>query len=100
MAHSQPLTMAQTLERWRERPEYRRLCELAASAPLVSDAAAAARELSRGGAPAAGCRSCRVGGCEALIEKARVDRLDEAEKLELQALMTDQAAGTGSSGKP
>ncbi|MGH8207599.1 MAG: DNA primase [Steroidobacteraceae bacterium] len=91
-------TMAQTLERWRERQEYRRLSELAAAAPLVPDAAAAARELSEA------VRRLLVQELprrrlEALIEKARVDRLDEAEKLELQALTTDQAAGTGGPGK-
>ncbi|HEX4024306.1 MAG TPA: DNA primase [Steroidobacteraceae bacterium] len=91
-------TMAQTLERWRDRHEYRRLCELAAAAPLVPDGGAAARELSEA------VRRLLVQELprrrlEALIEKARVDRLDDAEKLELQALTTDQAAGTGGSGK-
>jgi DNA primase len=88
------LTMAQTLERWRERPEYRRLCELAAAAALVPDGAAAAAELSEA------VRRLLVQELprrrlQALIEKARVDRLDDAEKLELQALTTDQAADTG-----
>jgi DNA primase len=92
------LTMAHTLERWRERHEYGRLCELAASAPLVADADAAARELSEA------VRRLLVQELprrrlQALIEKARLDRLDDAEKLELQALMTDQAAGTGGPGK-
>ena len=89
------VTMAQTLERWRERHEYRRLCELAAAAPLVPDGAAAARELSEA------VRRLLVQELprrrlQVLIEKAQVDRLDDAEKLELQALTTDQTAGTGS----
>jgi DNA primase len=92
------LTMAQTLERWRERPEYRRLCELAAAAALVPDSAAAAAELSEA------VRRLLVQELprrrlQALIEKARVDRLDDAEKLELQALTTDQAADTGGRGR-
>jgi len=94
-----PVTMAQTLERWRERHEYRRLCALAAAAPLVPDGAAASRELSEA------VRRLLVQELprrrlQALIEKARVDRLDDAEKLELQALTTDQAAGVGSPGRP
>jgi DNA primase len=38
-------TTAMLLERWRDRPEYRRLCELAERAPMVADAAGAAAEL-------------------------------------------------------
>jgi hypothetical protein len=33
------------LERWRDRPEYQRLAELAQAEPLVADAAGAAKEL-------------------------------------------------------
>lgn len=84
-------SLAQTLERWRERPEYRRLCELAAATPLVPDAAAAAREL---------CEAIQrlLEGelrrrLERLIEKARAQGLDEQEKLELQSLTMDQRAG-------
>ena len=39
-------TTAVLLERWRERPEYRRLAELAQAEPLVADAAGAAKELA------------------------------------------------------
>jgi DNA primase len=84
-------SMAQTLERWRERPEYHRLCELAAATPLVLDAAAAAREL---------CEAIQrlLDGelrrrLESLIEKARAQGLDAQEKLELQSLTMDQRAG-------
>ncbi len=38
-------TTAMLLERWRDRPEYVRLTELAMSEPLVADAAGAAEEL-------------------------------------------------------
>jgi len=84
-------SLAQTLERWRERPEYRRLCELAAATPLVPDASAVAREL---------CEAIQrlLDGevrrrLESLIEKARAQGLDEQEKLELQSLTVDQRAG-------
>ena len=81
-------SMAQTLERWRERPEYRRLCELAAGRPLVSDGPAAGRELSQAidrllDAPLRD-------RLEALIIKAREVGLSEPEKQELQALTTAQ----------
>jgi DNA primase len=74
----------QTLERWRERPEYRRFCELAANDPLVPDQAAAAAELREAVARLVGQQSRRR--LEALIEKARADTLNDAEKQELQAL--------------
>jgi DNA primase len=79
-------SMAQTLERWRDRPEYRRLCELAASEPLVADGSAAARELTQAierllDAQLRG----RVGE---LIAKAREASLTAEEKQELQALTT------------
>jgi len=84
-------SMAQTLERWRERPEYRRLCELATAAPLVQDAGAAAREL---------CEAIQrlIDGelrrrLETLIGKARDQGLSEAEKAELQSLTVDQRSG-------
>jgi DNA primase len=87
-------TMAQTLERWRERHEYRRLCELAAAPALVPDAAAAARELSDGVARLLHAE-LRQGRLEALITKARAEPLDASEKLELQALTTDQGKAGG-----
>jgi DNA primase len=43
-AMDQPST-AMLLERWRDRPEYGRLCELAMSPPMVAEAAGAAKEL-------------------------------------------------------
>jgi DNA primase len=78
-------TMAQTLERWRERAEYRRLCELASSEPLVAEAQAAARELAQAIERLLDAQ-VRGGRLEALIEKARAEPLNEAEKVELQAL--------------
>jgi DNA primase len=84
LAASPAATMAQTLERWRERPEYRRLSELAASEPLVPDPGAAAQELRQGVARLLDTELRRR--LEVLIEKARAETLDESEKLELQAL--------------
>jgi len=89
-------TMAQTLERWRERHEYHRLCELAATVPLVPDARAAGRELSEAVSRLLD-RELPGRRLEALIEKARVQPLDESEKLELQALTLDQGAGASGS---
>ncbi len=88
-------TLAQMLERWRDRHEYRRLCELATAATLVPDAAAAARELSE----AVGRLLEREHGrrLQILIEKARLTALDAAEKLELQSLTLDQGASLGAS---
>jgi DNA primase len=90
-------TMAQTLERWRERPEYGRLCELAAIAPLVglaTDHAAPGQELSYAVARLidAQVRGSRL---EVLIEKARQLPLSEQEKQELQALTMGQSTGQG-----
>ena len=82
-------TMAQILERWRERAEYRRLAELAAVVPLIPDATAAGLELSQA-VDRLLDRELRHRRLEALIEKARSERLADAEKLELQALTRDQ----------
>jgi len=81
-------TMAQTLERWRDRPEYRRLCELGAGEPLVPDQAAARQELSQAVARLLDSELRRR--LEVLIEKARAQTLDDAEKMELQALTVAQ----------
>ena len=83
------LSMAQTLERWRERPEYRRLTELAAGKPLVADDDAAGRELAQAIERLLDAQ-LRGGRLEVLIEKAREQELSEAEKQELQALTTGQ----------
>jgi DNA primase len=89
--HAAPATStAQTLERWRERPEYRRFCELAAGAPLVPDAAAAASELLSAIERLLTLQSRHR--LEVLIDKAREQTLDEAEKLELQALTVAKPA--------
>jgi len=81
------VNMAQTLERWRDRPEYRRLNELAESEPLVTESAAAARELGQAIERLLDAQ-LRGGRLQALIEKARAQTLTEAEKMELQALTT------------
>jgi DNA primase len=81
-------SMAQTLERWRDRAEYRRLSELAATEPLVPDQEAAAQELRQAVARLLDAELRRR--LEVLIEKARAQSLDEAEKLELQALTVAQ----------
>jgi len=81
------LSMAQTLERWRERSEYRRLCELAANEALVTDSSAASRELRQAIERLLDAQ-LRGGRLAALIEKARDQSLNEAEKLELQSLTT------------
>jgi DNA primase len=75
---------AQTLERWRERAEYRRFCELAANEPLVPDRAAASAELTQAVARLLAQEPRRR--LQVLIEKAHADVLDDSEKLELQAL--------------
>ena len=88
-------TMAQTLERWRDRPEYGRLCELAASAPLVglaADHAAPGQELSNAVARLIDAQ-VRGGRLEVLIDKARQQSLSEDEKQELQTLTMGQTIG-------
>jgi DNA primase len=90
-------SMAQTLERWRDRPEYRRLNELAASEPLVPSSAAAGRELVQAVERLLDAQ-LRGGRLEALIEKARLSVLTDQEKQELQSLTT--SSGRGSPGEP
>jgi DNA primase len=77
-------TTAQMLERWRERAEYRRFCELAANDPLVPDRAAAGAELTEAVARLLALESRRR--LQVLIDKAGAQSLDESEKQELQAL--------------
>ncbi len=81
-------SMAQTLERWRDRPEYRRLSELAAGEPLVPHQDAAGQELRQAVARLLDTELRRR--LEVLIEKARAQTLDESEKQELQALTVAQ----------
>jgi DNA primase len=88
LGESPAATMAQTLERWRDRPEYGRLCELGAGQPLVPDQAAAGQELRQAVARLLDSELRRR--LEVLIEKARAQTLDESEKLELQALTVAQ----------
>jgi len=80
-------SMAQTLERWRERPEYKRLSELAASEPLVGEGMAAGKELMQAIERLLDAQ-VRGGRLEALIVKAREQSLNEVEKQELQTLTT------------
>jgi DNA primase len=77
-------TTAQMLERWRDRAEYRRFCELAANDPLVPDRAAAGAELKEAVVRLLALESKRR--LEVLIDKARAASLDDSEKQELQAL--------------
>jgi len=81
-------SMALTLERWRERPEYRRLCELASSAPLVPDQAPPARKLRQAVARLLDSELRRR--LEVLIEKARGQPPGRVRETELQALTVAQ----------
>jgi len=86
MSQSEPhLSPAQLVERWRERPEYERLAELAALPLPELEAAAVARELA-----AAVSKLAAEAGPERrldeLIEKAATEGLSEDEKQELRAL--------------
>jgi len=86
MSQSEPhLSPAQLVERWRERPEYERLAELAALPLPELEAAAVARELA-----AAVSKLVAEAGPERrldeLIEKAATEGLSEDEKQELRAL--------------
>ncbi|MCC7463361.1 MAG: DNA primase [Gammaproteobacteria bacterium] len=93
-------SLAQTLERWRDRPEQRRLAELARAEALVSDVDAASRELVDAlGRLCEGPLRLRV---DELIARAREGRVAEEEKLELQSLIRElgragkDAGGAGS----
>ncbi|HEX4377865.1 MAG TPA: DNA primase [Steroidobacteraceae bacterium] len=81
-------TAAQTLERWRERAEFRRFGELAALEPLVPDQNAAKSELRE--AVVRLLASAPRERLQQLIDKAQVDALSDAEKQELQALTAAQ----------
>jgi DNA primase len=85
---SQAASTAQTLERWRDRTEYRRFCEIAAAEPLVPDSAAAGAELREAVTRLLAMEPRRR--LQALIDKARAESLDESEKQELQALTMTQ----------
>jgi DNA primase len=77
-------SLAQLLERWRGRGEYKRLAELAAAEVLVSDTEAAGRELTETlGRLLEQVRRQRL---DELISKARERTIDASETLELQAL--------------
>ena len=77
-------SLAQLLERWRERGEYKRLAELAAAEVLVTDIEAAGRELTETlGRLIEQVRRQRL---DDLIAKARDRTIDPRETLELQAL--------------
>jgi DNA primase len=81
-------TTAQLLERWRERPEHRRFGELAALSPLVPNRTAAGAELCEAVGRLLALEARQR--LQALIDKAKAQELDEAEKLELQVLTMDQ----------
>jgi DNA primase len=84
----QPATStAQLLERWRDRAEYERLARLALEESIIPDARVAAGELltAIGRLVVQGGAGQRL---DALLDKARGGPLSEAEKQELQALMS------------
>ena len=84
LAEAPGQSLAQLLERWRERGEYKRLAELAAAEVLVTDMEAAARELTETlGRLLEQVRRQRL---DDLIAKARDRSIDAGETLELQAL--------------
>jgi len=84
LAHAPGQSLAQLLERWRERGEYKRLAELAAAEVLVTDTEAAGRELTETlGRLIEQVRGQRL---DDLIAKARDHTIDARETLELQAL--------------
>jgi DNA primase len=76
---------AQLLERWRDRPEYARLGQLAAAESLAPTPAAAAEELRR--AIDKLIDHVAQGRLDALLAKSRTATLDEHEKDELRRLM-------------
>jgi DNA primase len=80
-------SVAQTLERWRERPEERRLAELAQAETLVSDVDAASRELNDSLARL--CEEQQRARMDELIARAREGHVAEEEKLELQSLIRE-----------
>ena len=80
-------SVAQTLERWRDRPEQRRLAELARAEALVTDVDAASRELSD--TLVRLCEDQQRSRMDELIIRAREGLVDEEEKLELQSLIRD-----------
>jgi DNA primase len=84
-AMAQPST-AMLLERWRERPEYPRLTELAGEEPMVADPQAAAKELQM-----AVEKLCEAYGpgrrMDELLRKAEELGLNYEEKAELSSLL-------------
>jgi DNA primase len=80
-------SVGQTLERWRERPEQRRLAELAQAETLVADVEAASRELNDNLGRL--CEDQQRQRMDELIARAREGHVDEEEKVELQALIRD-----------
>jgi DNA primase len=82
-------SVGQTLERWRDRPEQRRLAELAQAETLVADVEAASRELNDNLARL--CEDQQRQRMDELIARAREGHVDEEEKLELQALIREMA---------
>src|SRR5271170_7398550 len=77
-------TTGQILERWRDRPEFERLSELAAAPILVTDTGAAVRELSNAISRLLDEQLRRR--MDQLIEKAREGTVSAEERSELQVL--------------
>ena len=88
-------TTAVLLERWRDRPEYARLAELAQVEPLVADASAAAKELAM-----AVVRLLEESGprrrMDELLQKAAEMGLNSDEKAELSSLLQSRGRPRGS----
>jgi DNA primase len=84
-AMAQPNT-AKLLERWRARPEYGRLCELAISDPMVAELPGAAKELQM--AVEKLLEECGPGRrMDELLRKAEELGLNYDEKTELSSLL-------------
>ena len=88
---------AQILERWRDRPEGRRLEQLAAAESLVADATAAGKEIATALARLVDAgRKRRV---DELLARSRDTGLSTEEKLELQELMSKAAPPRPTAGR-
>jgi DNA primase len=89
-------SVAQTLERWRDRPEQERLAELARSEVLVTDLDAASRELNH--TLTRLCEEARRQRMDELIARAREGQVEDHEKLELQVLIRELGPSPGDPG--
>ncbi len=92
-ARAEPdLTTARLVERWRDRPEGGRLAELAGAESLVTDAAAASREL-RTAVDKLIAEHGPERRLDELIARSREQKLSSEEQQEFQALLKRRAPG-------